>query len=55
MLDKGFEYIGLSETDRHWPSLPYKDKIPQWFRENLMSQQLDSTIYYNQHDTLSGS
>ena len=35
--------------------MPYEDKIPQRFRGNFMSQQLDYTTSYNQHDTLSGS
>ena len=55
MLEKRFGHIGLAETGRHWPLLPYEDKIPQRFRGHFMSQQLDYTTSYNQHDTLSGS
>ena len=55
MLGKGFGHIGLAETGIHWPLLPYEDKIPQIFRGHFMSQQLDYTTSYNQHDTLSGS
>ena len=54
-LEKGFDHIGLEDTGRYWPSLPYEDKIPQRFRRNFISQQLDSTTSYNLHDTLSGS
>ena len=55
MLEKGFGHIGLVEIGRHWPLMPYEDKTPQRFRGNFMSQQLDYTTSYNQHDTLSGS
>ena len=55
MLEKRFDHIGLADTDQHWPSLPDEYKISQIFKGHFISQQLDSTTSYNQHDTLSGS
>ena len=32
MFEKRFDHIGLADTGRHWPSLPYENKTPHPFR-----------------------
>ena len=55
MNDKKFDHTRLSDTVRHWPSLPEDDRIPQRFRGHFMSHKLDATTVYNFHDSLSGT
>ena len=49
-----FDHIELAETSRHRPSLQEEDIIPQRFRGNFISQQLDSITACNQNDNFLG-
>ena len=49
MYDMKFDYIGLSETSRNWPSLKEEGRTPQRFRGHFMSQQVDLVTAYNKH------
>ena len=48
-----FNHIGLSNTGRHWNSLPKDYICLQRFCGNFMSNQLDSATYFNFYDSLS--
>ena len=54
MMEKCFGHIGLEDTGRHCPLLPYEDKIPHRFRGHFIIQKIDYITSYNQHDTISG-
>ena len=52
MIDKKFDHISLTDTRRHWTSLPEDYAVPQRFHGHFMSLQLDSTTAYNINDFL---
>ena len=54
MSDMKFDHLGLADTSRHRPSLQEEDIIPQRFRGNFISQQLDSITACNQNDNFLG-